>query len=415
MIKFLRSEKSSYDIGAAKNSLILSLANIAALGCGFIVSLILPKILGAYQYGVFSLVLTVLSLISVVFEFGVFVSIGRVLAMTSSTIERDKILSLTIRFIGIIAVAFAICSYGVSLLIDYFLPDKIGGYLAGVGYLSVALTLPFALDAVWKASGNYGRLALYAFFSKALYAGFILWGYYFNCLSVKFCLTAVLSAPIITLIAVSFRWIMTIPKDCKDVVIKIYEVNRDFGIKNYLGRLISTPTGYLSTLFLGYFAGAIDVGVFSLSVALASPLQLIANSLTAVKFRECVFFKAISKSYIRLYAATSCTGGIVVFLIGAALFRYYYKGVYLERIDLLAIMIFSQLVCSLYTVYNQWLAANAQGDAMLYTGSVYAFLQLFLGFTLTYSYGVYGLALALLVARVYFLLHTMSFYFKLKN
>lgn len=400
--------------GAMKNSLILSLANIAALGCGFIVSLILPKILGAYQYGVFTLVITVLSLISVVFEFGVFVSIGRILTTASSAAERDNILSIAMRFIGIVAIAFAICSYVTSLFIDYFFPDKIGFYLANVAVFSIAVTLPFALGEIWKASGNYGRLAVYAFFSKALYAGVILWGYYFNCLSVKFCLTAVLSAPIITLIAVSFRWIMTIPKDCKDIILEIYEVNRDFGIKNYLGRLISTPIGYLSTLFLGYFAGVVDIGVFSLSVALASPLQLIADSLTAVKFRECVFFRAISKSYIRLYTVISCTGGIVVFLIGAALFRYYYKGVYLERIDLLAIVVFSQVVCSLYTIYNQWLAANAQGRVMLYTGSIYAFLQLSLGFALTYFYGVYGLALAFLIARGYFLLHTMRLYFQLK-
>lgn len=401
--------------GAAKNSLILSVANIAALGFGFIASLILPEILGSYQYGVLTLVITVLSLISVVFEFGVFASIGRILATTTSVAERDNILAIAIRFIGIVAIAFAICSYGASLFIDDFLPDKISVYLAGVSYLSIAMTLPFALGEIWKASGNYGRLAVYTFLSKVIYVGLILIGYYFHYLSVKFCLTAFLGTPIITLIVVSFRWIKTKPKDCKDVVLKIYEVNRDFGVKNYLSRLIGTPPNYLATLFLGYFAGAVDVGVYSLSTAFASPLQLVANSLAAVKFRECVSFKALSKRYILLYTIISFAGGIAVFLIGAILFRYYYKGVYLERIDLLAIMIFSQLVCSLYTVYNQWLAANAQGDVMLYTGSVYAFLQLFLGFTLTYSYGVYGLALALLVARVYFLLHTMSFYFKLKN
>ncbi len=392
---------------------ILTFANVISLGLGFLLTVYLPKALGAHEYGVFSLVCAVLNFVAVFFEFGFFVSIAKILIETRDQDKIRSIVKLALIILFYIAISFAICIYGLSFFIDDLLHNKIGAYLMAVSSLSISCVLPFVAGELLKATGEIYHLAAYKFFCKLLYFCGIVIGVYYDLLTVQFCLWAFLLTPVIAFIATFSKYLFVKVEHKKLYWREIWIVNEEFGIKNYISRIISTPSGQINKLIIGYFCGATDVGLFSLCCAFSLPIMLISESISSVQFKSCEKRRSYSLRYVQLNILINVILSVGCFICVYALFAFYYNRIYPNwGVWLSLIVICAGGLQGIYTPYNEWLAANGLGNEMLSIAKVYAILSLLFNCVFIVFLGIWGAAITLLLINFYALMATLYYYNK---
>ncbi|WP_418626576.1 lipopolysaccharide biosynthesis protein [Anaerosinus sp.] len=393
----------------------LSIGNFFSLLSGFVISLILPKALGSYDYGIFSLVCSIVSFFVVFFEFGIFVSSAKFLLNIKDSKEQDYVIAMAVKILVPIAFLLAGWIYFSSLFIDTILVDKIGVFLMISSYLSVSAILPFVSEQLLKATNQIYKLAIFNLLAKIFYLLFITSGLIFDYLSVKFCCLAFLLSPIVSFYIVFNKYFFLKVERKRYLLNEIININKEFGIKNYLGRVTSTSVQQINRLIIGYFCGAVDVGLFSLSISITTPVYLISQSLSISRFQSFSNRRILSKMFILTHI------GIIVFVSGVCLifawllFNCYYKDLYENGMIVISISLLATTVQAGYIPYNDWLAANGLGNEMFLVANIYSILGLVLNFTLIPLYGIYGAVFTLIFMNMYFLLHCVFFYEKNKE
>lgn len=395
---------------------MLSAANFFAMGLGFLMSLVLPKLMGAYDYGLFSLCSSVVAFAATFFEFGIFASAAKVLVDTREQAARAAVLAIAMRFLALIAIVFAAFMWGLGHVIDAWQSDPIGGYLVTGSYFSVSLVLTFAMTMLLKATNEIRRLAMFNVLSKLLYVIAILCGIFFWHLSVTYCYLAMLLGPLVSCVVIMWRFIRMPMGNQHDIVHEIFRVNREFGIRNYFSRAIGALGQQSNSLLIGWFCGAVDVGLFSLCVSFASPVYVFASAASASKFRSYGGFARISKRFLSFYAALVCGAAIVCVGIALLLFSTYYQSIYGDRnLAVLWLLALGGILQSLVHPYNEWLSANGRGKEMLITGTIFSVVGLLANFVGISLWGIAGAGLAAVLMQGYFFVHTYYFYRKLRK
>ena len=399
-----------------QQTMMLSGAHFFAMGLGFLLSLVLPKLLGAYDYGLLSLCTAVVSFCATFFEFGIFASAARVLVDIDDCNIGAAVLSVAMRFLSLIALAFALFMWLVGSWIDDFQTVPVGHYLVVGSWLSVATVLPFAMTILLKATNEIKRLACFNILSKVLYFVAIVLAIWQGSLSVMYCYLAVLAAPILSFVCTMWRFIIMPVGIRKDILHEILRVNREFGIRNYMSRVIGAIGSQTNRIIIGFFCGAVDVGFFSLCNAFLMPAGIFIEASVASKFKSFGSFARISKRFFLFESGLVGSAVLLCGGIGYALFLTYYHAVYgacdLTILWLMGGALFLQGIAA---PYNEWLAANGRGREMLAIGTTDGVIGFLANLAFISWVGIVGAGVASVVINLCFLLQAAYYYQKCRS
>lgn len=404
-LKFLRNQ-------VFRQTTILSGANFFSLSIGFLVALLLPKVMGKEEYGLFSLACAVVSFCAIFFEFGFFVSAARLLVITSDAKKKHEVVAMSLWLFIFLGILFAALMYGVSFFIDNILRDAVGYIISSAAIVSVSFFSAFVAQQLFQGLNAIDRLSIYTFFSKLIYFALLAIAWLLDLLSAKTVFWAFSIAPLIAFCMVFFsywRIQLTYREELLQNILCIY---KEFGMKNYFARIVDTAAKQINGILLGIFCGAVDVGLFTLCTAVASPANVISQSLTAAKFRDFGGYRIISNKLIAGHYTTSVMSSLFCFALAYLLFHYYYLSEYPQGMSVFIFCMIGMMFQSIYTLYNGWLAVNGCGNAMLHMSCVNA-VVCFGGYGLLIPvYGIYGAAITVVTSNLYFMLHTLYYYHK---
>lgn len=397
----------------SKTECALFTANICALLIGFANSLLLPKWLGGQQYGGYTFIFTLLEFLSGILEFGIITSAARLLLMLNTDKDRNMLMILMGKILGIGSVIICVIVVIASFLIDDVYKDSIGKYLLLISFFSGAAFLPFFTSNLFKAYGCIYKLAKYNFFSKFLCFMCIACMFFIDVLTLENCLLFSLLSSFIVFIIVYKNWLFTKTSISMKMMAKLLYVNIQYGIKNYLSRFIGTQTTLLIRLGIGYFVGLTDIGLYGICNALFAPALIAPQSLASARYTEFSDYKRIENKYMVYHFLLSICGNVMAFVFAMMIFLLHYSTIYgiIPR-ELLFILLVTYICMALYYPYNEWLTANGMGNEQLITGVIHGVIEIILAIILVPMYGICGAAAAMLISRLYFLLHTIFFYYK---
>ena len=394
---------------------ILSGANFISLGIGFLITLILPKVLGADEYGLFALACSVGSFCGIFFEFGFFVSAARLLVIITDIKKKNEIVAMSLRLFLFLAGLFALLMYMLSFFIDQFLQGAIGYIIASAAIFMGSFFSTFVAQQLFQGLNTIDRLALYTCFSKIIYLLLLSVAWWMDILSAKTVFWAFSIAPLIAFCMVFFSYWRMRLEHREELLRNILRVYREFGVKHYFARIIDASAKYLYGIILGRFCSAADMGLFALCMAIASPANVVSQSLTATKFKDFGDFRSMSRKLVlgHYVASIGLSGGCFVFAY--LLFHYYYMIEYPEGLNIFSLCIIAVMLQAIYTLYNGWLAVNGLGKEMFCISCVNAVICVCGYCSLIPIYGIYGAAIIMCGSNFYFMLHTIYCYNKHKN
>ncbi|WP_149735435.1 lipopolysaccharide biosynthesis protein [Propionispora hippei] len=393
-IKIILSNKTS------RQTTCLFISQILGLVFGFISNMILAKNMGAQQFGLYSFTVAVLSFCSIFFEFGYFASGSKLLAENQSKEKEDELIGALLVITALISIGYVITIIIISFIIDKVFEDKIGDILRALSIVSFSFILPFFFELVMKGCNRILTLSVFNVLWRFLFLFAVFVLYFINQLtplwvSMMFsctCLAAFLGCvlwkrPKFTNLIINFK--------------KIHQENQCYGKHLYLGRIVDVAAYQIDKMLVSFFAGAKEVGIYSMAFSIANPVNSFSIALASSKFRDFAGSEEISRKVLNFNYY-----GIIISVIAAVsggfiITHFYLGGDFKESFIVLLILVAAVSCQAGYKPYNSWLASNGHGVLQKKMAYQMTAVSLLSNILLTPIFGKYGAATACFISMLY--------------
>jgi O-antigen/teichoic acid export membrane protein len=381
------------DMEAGAGSLALFAARASAALVSFLANVYLAGILGAHEFGTYSLALALLTFSSLFMDFGYFASGARLLVSTGSDDLRRGYIGAMILIGAAVSMMFIGIVGGLAFVVDYIYPERLGSMLLGIAGLAPAMIAPFVIDQVLKATGRMELLAAWQTMPKVVFFAAVAVIGALQGLSAGTAIALFLSSGLLVAVPV----VILVRPSWSGSGIRLREIaaeQRRFGRPLYIGKLANLASYNTDRLLLGFFRDAQAVGHYSLAMSFGAPVAMFAQSVAASGFTEFAHRQPISGRLLRWNTLGTILMCLVALAVGYLSVFLYLGPAYAPVAVILVFALFATACQAGYQPYNSWLLANGLGLELKRFLLVVAAINVVANVTLIPVMGAVGAALA---------------------
>jgi O-antigen/teichoic acid export membrane protein len=400
---------ASFTLRSRGGSLSVFAGRAAASLTSFTATVYLAGILGAHQFGRYSLALAILTFSSLFMDLGYFASGARLVAGTGEEeLRRGYIGGLFV--IGAIASAlFVGVTAALAVAVDRLFGVEIATMLLAVAWAAPALIAPLVLDQVLKASGRIHLLGASQALPRVLFLAAIFVAGASGRLDAQTALALFLLTGLIAAVLVS----IVLRPSVRTLGVRLRDIAAEqqrFGRHLYAGKLANLATYNLDRLLLGVFRDVQVVGYYSLAMSFSGLVTMFGQSVAAAGFRDFAHRHPISPQLLQWNRIGILITSLLMLILGQLVVGLYLGPSYSAVVPLLALSIIASACQAAYQPYNSWLLANGFGVELKRFLLVVAAINIVANFTLIPVAGGAGAAIAsgvgtgaylILSARIY--------------
>ena len=329
--------KNLFASKVAKQTLFLFVAQIFGMVVGFVSNMLLAKQMGATNFGIYSLSLTIITFISIFFEFGYFSSASKMLANNHDINLEKKIFGTSIIIACILSAFFIVFALVISFLLEKIFSDEIGQIIRISSFISWSFVIPFFMELILKGSNHIGYLAGFNIFSKILFVVFLSLLFIFERLTP---LNALLSFSLSYAVTFAIYAYMLRPNFSGffEILRAINSENKRYGKYIYKGRIFAVSAYNIDRLLIGYFISAKDVGFYGLANSMAAPINSLSNAMSSTMFKTLANSSKIHPAVLKANLAWVFLAFILANMLGNLIINFYLKEEYSDVLLLLFLM-----------------------------------------------------------------------------
>lgn len=298
---------------AARDTYIVAVLQVAAMGVAVVGGRVVTRRLGPDLYGLLATVAGLATSIGVFFEFGVSIATGLLLVRTVDRCEQQRIVGASSVLGLLIGGLFAAALFAASFAIDRVYGPAIGAAtrwicpFVVVGPLAaLAVELGNALERVALAKlCDLVRPVLWIVLACSLIHLNL------NSLNVLAVAQRVAAGAASVLIFVLLRPAF---RDLTSNLGKIVDLTRSYGVHVYAGRTIDRLSGSLAKFLVPLFLGSKGFGFLTLAQLISSPVAVLSCSLFAVRFRRIAAKGRVARKYVLVNLFCLAALGLLVLL-----------------------------------------------------------------------------------------------------
>jgi len=404
--------KSLFATKAARQTIILFLAQTVNVLLGVAVTALNARALTVEEYGAFSFALVVIIFVAWFFDFGLFAAGSRIVALAREKIEERQIIGTLIVLSLGLGVSFSAVLLLVSLFIDSVFRSNVGVVLLSLSPLVAVFPFQTMFVGALRGSNEIGKLAAYTILPRLLYLGTILVAVSMSALTLSLTLMlnvgTLIAATVI--IAAATRPIF---RNWWNQVDRILVETRQYGLHIYTGTIVDNLTFGSDKLLISYFLGTVAVGFYSVAQTLTMPISLMSRSLATSVFKD---FTSYDRIPVKLNLANFLwllIAGVGLLLLSKLLVETIFTDKYLRALEVVPYLVVSAVFTGLNQLYHSFLMAHRQGQYVRNMSIASSSLNVIGNIVLIYRFGIIGAALSAVLT--YALNYVMNLYYYQKT
>ena len=385
----------------------LFVAQIFGMGSAFMSNILMAKAMGVANFGVYSFTVAVIMFLSIFFEFGYIASISRLLIKNDDPLKEKELFGLSRIVCVICFFFFSLTIFIISFFIDNFFDDKIGKILRISSFCSFGFLVPFYLDLILKGANKIGTLSFFYVFQKIAFVLLLVVLFFLDSVTVVNNILLFSAISILSFFCCILN-LKPIFANFKSNFILLQRENKIFGFYNYLSRVIGTGSAEMDKILIALWVSVKDVGLYSLSFALSSPINLLAvafsSSILKKMFKGKIDSKTLSVHLLLLFIIAvliAIFGLCVIYFLGAE-----YYGMFI----LFTLACVATILQALVQPYNSWLMSNGYGKDMLRISIGFTASNVFFNIILIYSFNAVGAVFSKILSNLCFFIYCVLFY-----
>ena len=404
--------KNLFASKVAKQTLFLFVAQIFGMASAFISNILMAKTMGVTNFGIYSFAVAVIMFLSIFFEFGYIASVSRLLIKNNDPLKERELFGLALIVCIICFSLFSLTVFIISFFIDDFFNDKIGKILRMSSFCSFGFLVSFYLDLILKGANKIGALSFFYIFQKSSFTLLLIALFFLDSITVINNILLFSTISIVSFLCCILNIKPTF-KNLKSNFVLLQRENKFFGFYNYLSRVIGTGSAEIDKILIALWVSAKDVGLYSLSLALSSPINLLASSFASSILKK-IFKQKIDNKILSIHLLLVLVIAILIFILGLSVI--YFLGVMYNGMFILFILAsFATILQALVQPYNSWLMANGFGRDMLHISIGFTVSNIIFNVILVYNFNATGAVLSRILSNFCFLVCCILFYRRRAN
>jgi len=400
-----------------KQTTSLLSVNFLTIPLGFILSVLLTKILKENAYGNFIFIQNIFNIAITLGNLGLFYSGNRTILITKEATKIKELYGAELVLVGILSILLilALFTYGV---LDKNLEAKgiKSLFLSLVPFISIFLMTSY-FENLFPADNNISLLNKSRLLPKLLNVLLVFVLYYLNIRDANSKVIIVWISLLLSQGLIIFYVIIMLQPsigNLKQRIKDILRMNKIYGLNLYLGSLFAVGSSYLTVILIGYSnADNIGVGHYSLALTFSLPLSLIPNAIATVKYRDFPLYNKIPSYLLLITVIVSIFSLVIMQLVVPFVITIFYGESFREVISLSAIISFGVVLYSLGDFLNRFLGSHGQGKQIRNSALLVSIILLLLNITIVPRYGETGAAYTYLLAGGTYLMNMIYYYIKL--
>lgn len=395
-----------------KQTVFLYLGSIFNIIFGLVASVIVTRNLGPLDYGNYTYLIAIFSIVFQVLNFGLFFSTGRILVQC----HNDKRTSQY--FAASIILLFLIYLLGVMITILYTLIDS---NIENKGLLDIFIILiPFSfifpsipfIDSILQGSNKIIDLSITRGGKKLFYLIFLLLFLFYHKLNLN---TVLISFYASSMLAIGYVIIRIKPKfsSIRKRFTEILKTNTKYGKHVYIGSLAMVANAKLTPIIISFFgADNVDVGLYSLALVICNPIYLVSNTVATTYFKRFASHYKIPVRLILIVTVISVILLTLTFFFIEPVVLFVYSKDYLDVVPIVYIVAIGVIMHGLGDVFNSFMGAHGKGISLRNVSFITGSILLISNIILIPDYGAIGAGYAKLLASIAYLVSILYSYLR---
>lgn len=376
-------------------------AKIFVIFLGIVTATLHTRILGPVDYGVLSFFVTITGFTVLFFRFGLFSSGGLLLAQTKGIKKERELIGILLLITLLLGFSYALFIFISSFFIDNIFNTNINNILKIVSPILIILPFQFLITAIGQGTNKIKHIAWFNVIPKTLYVIGILAILALNLIKINVSSLILLNLFTIIvgvgIITYSFKPLFS---NLKENLKKIWSKNKEYGIHLYWGQIADQSTYKLDGIFISYFVNIIQLGFYTLAIAITSPMTMLSQSLSMSLFKGFVNKDKIPKKVIYynfLWLLISVVGLVI---LGKFIVSLLFTDKFLPVVPLILPLALAGFFQGMYQPYNMFLAAQGKGKWLRNISFIEAMFNIFGNLFFVIYFGVIGIAFASFIAKL---------------
>jgi len=373
----------------AKQTIFYYIVRVVDMLIGAVQTWILGRWLGADGYGVYMTFITVTGVFLLFFRFGFVVSTQNLIANTDE--KRGKeILGASFIIALINGTIFALTMFVLGFFIDSILNVKIGKYLILFSPLLVGFMLRTFMYAWGSGTNRIISMSSFLLVMRLLEIGIMLFLFFvLNRKSVYSVIVAVFCPMWVS--GVGFvMYLRPVFVNFRENFKAIWKVNREFGLKVYMGQIADQTTFRLDKLFLAYFRVDTTVGNYSLADAGTRLIVDFPAALSSSLYRSFAKRDSISPRVFRVTIAWLFFSLAGIYIFAPSVVEALFSDAFLEAVPYIYPLGIAGFFQGLYQPINSFLSCKGKGAELRLVSFTEAGLNLIGNIIFIKLYGAMG-------------------------
>lgn len=395
-----------------KQVFFLYLSMVANVLLGLGISIITTRNLGPNEYGKFSYVVNLFTLVSICINFGVYIAGQRLIANYKYVYLKTKIFAGLLWFSIITSIILVIILFGYSFIDDYIYNNNMGFIIRLFSPLIIIFPFQNLLESILSGDNRISLLSINRTGPKFFY--------------VITLLTTILITNRLTTVNVLFFYFFTmllfyiitlfiIKPDIWQAKKSFHILKKEvksYGIHEYIGSLTEVVTDKIAFFSILYFLSNTQVGFFSLACTVAGPLALISGVVGTSFYKEFANSQKLPRKATRVTLGLSFLSLIFFMLLIKPIIFLFYSKSYIAVADIAYITSIGFILRGLGDYVNKFLGAHGKGVQIRNSSFVNGVFNI-LGYTiLVYYFGLIGAAITKFLSGAIYLFSMLYFYKK---
>lgn len=269
-----------------KESLTLIISEGIGLLFSMLIYLFRPRFLTVDEIGMISYIVSIVSFCSTFFTFGIDNSGARIiLKQTSDKAKKDMAGFILMVGLGLCAV-FSVFLFAASYIMPFIGREDVLPLLHIIAVFAGYNIILTIYTQICYASGKIKQAAVQLMTYYIAYFFCMISLYYFGVYTLKVALLTEFSLHMIVVIVPIVLIYRREIRYSGDYLKQLITEQRDRGWTIYLSRIIFMPAFNLDTIILGIFHPLSSVAFYSLAVIVASPINVVGNSIARSLYRK---------------------------------------------------------------------------------------------------------------------------------
>lgn len=371
-------------------------------------TILLTRNLSTEQFGAYSFSVSLLFFVALFFELGLVLPAARLAATTTGRLQKD-IIGAALLLNLIAAALFSLTIFVLSLYIDTWFNVRAGHPLRVAAVAAAAFPL---VNVLYRLAQGSDRLHIASVSTVGAQLVLIALLAVVARESSFTATTAVVvrAVGVFVATAAGVIWLRPSFGSARLRAAEILHEARTWGMSVSIGRLLSTGTYNMDVLMLGIWTNARWVGLYGLANAIATASGLPVFSLSSALFPRMATATRIARRWFVVSLVVGIVCAAAAWLLAEPAIRFAFSPRYVAAASLVLPLALAWAVRGVTGIFNTFLSAHGNGDALRKSAFVLTASNVVLNFALIPPFGAAGAAWASLLALVANLVAHVSFY-----